>query len=140
MSEFWKFSNLIPRQSNFESFQTHWLVYLKMSAKNVKNISIFHISSCQTSCQGKYPNKLNNNFLIKLKMIIFLGVSGRLAKYCWTSDQLQKTVKLVNESFKYSDVINMGWMVCMNNVQKPFRLWLWQEIWISLWTRNKALL
>ena len=28
-----------------------------------------------------------------------------------------------------NDVINMGWMVCMNNVQKFFWLWVWQEVW-----------
>lgn len=42
-----------------------------MSTENVKNVSTFHISSCQTSCQGKNPNKLNNNFLIKLDRFIF---------------------------------------------------------------------
>ena len=41
---------------------------------------------------------------------------------------------------KISTVITMGWVVCMNNVQKFFWLWVWQEIWISLWTRYKGLL
>ena len=51
-----------------------------MSAKNVRNVSIFHISSCQTTCQGKNPNKLNNNFLIKLNYyfrFIFIWFFGR---------------------------------------------------------------
>ena len=49
-------------------------------SKNVRYVSIFHISSCQTTCQGKNPNKLNNNFLIKLNYyfrFIFIWFFGR---------------------------------------------------------------
>ena len=60
-------------------------VYFKMSAKNVRNVSIFHISSCQTTCQGINPNKLNNNFLIKLNIFILLRLFGRPNCY-WRSD------------------------------------------------------
>ena len=151
-----------------------------MSAKNVRNVSIFHISSCQTTCQGKNPNKLNNNFLIKLNYyfkFIFIWFSAnklllniersKLAfsladwprvynesVYSENHRYRKKSVflshqKILRPELGYrnsvvlllriatklcevcaiNDVINMGWMVCMNNVQKFFWLWVWQEVW-----------
>lgn len=133
-----------------------------MSAKNVRNVSIFHISSCQTACQGKNPNKLNNNFLIKLnyyfRFIFFLFFDKLLLNIersklafsladrpmvstinRFSKKNNRKILKLIVPLLRiakklckvwaFNDVINMGWMVCMNNVQKFFWLWVWQEVW-----------
>lgn len=166
-----------------------------MSAKNVRNVSIFHISSCQTTCQGKNPNKLNNNFLIKLNYyfrFIFIWFSANKLLLNIERSKLAFSLadwpRVYNESVysendrillkmtdigksrtrnpiiigyflshqkilrpelgyrnsvvlllriatklcevcAINDVINMGWMVCMNNVQKFFWLWVWQEVW-----------
>ena len=168
--------------SNFQIFefstnyinQNKWnknrKVYFKMSAKIVRNVSIFHISSCQTTCQGINPNKLNNNFLIKLNIFILLRLFGRPNCY-WTSDvrkscsnllvydssvisiyftpvnsendrkilkktKIGETSKTLTRISNFTtpklwanDVINVGSMVCMNNVQKFFWLWVWHEVW-----------
>ena len=85
-----KFSNfqIFEFSTNYMN-QNKWnknrKVYFKMSAKNVRNVSIFHISSCQTTCQGINPNKLNNNFLIKLNIFILLRLFWWPNCY-WTSD------------------------------------------------------
>ena len=146
-----------------------------MSAKNVRNVSIFHISSCQTACQGKNPNKLNNNFLIKLnyyfRFIFFLFFGRQIAFEHWafktsiligwsangfyykpiSSENNRKILKLIVPLLRiatklcavwaFNDVINMGWMVCMNNVQKFFLIMnLTRSLRSRSWTRYKGLL